>query len=95
MGEGLRVEGLDGDDVCLLSYANRLAGDGTRDVRAVAVPIILTSFRKRVIALLGPALKLLVRRADAAVNHIGPRALARRVIVDVLLASLLAVRNGA
>ena len=57
--------------------------------------ISVAGVRNRVVALDGPVLELHVRRADAAVNDVGIRALARSVVVDVLLAPLFAVRNSA
>lgn len=99
-GQSYRVtfKHLDVDNLRLLRYAVRLAGDGGRNVGAVAGRIRVRAVGRgrpsdTIDSKAGPALELLVRQPDASVKHVRRRALTGSLVIDVLGRASLEMRE--
>lgn len=88
------VQHLDGEDRRLLRHAKGPAGNGARDVRAVAVVVVRGPEAIGREDLVRAALELLVRRHDARVEDVGVGAFAGGLVVFVCALAERAVGQG-
>lgn len=89
------VQCLDGNDGGFLGHSERPAGRAARDVRPVSVVVAVARAVHRVEAPLGPTLEVLVRDAHARVDDVHELSFARALVVHVLVAARLPVRDVA